>query len=581
MNRKQAVEMISAIVDRWHMDSIRQDWPTSATDQSIIIGVVGEYSCGKSTLLNALLGAPDLLPRELKPTTGIPTLIEVTPDVAAVTRMLFKDEAIVADVTPELWRTAIEQDLGMTPVVRVPVSTTFHPGFVLVDTPGIGSLSAGHRGRLNKMMKHMQGAILCVDIQHGTLTEPVKRLLADLVARVDRDAIMLVLTKSDLVDPTELPRIRTHMTSEFAKALGLASPDVRSRVAVACGEPDQPEVEDAVHVIQQTFYAMKTVLTTAALELAQLELVPRVQTQLIALDTEMSAAGGETERRLGEALDGVQQARIAQAEAHRSVRRAVEELRSTLIQRTRDLRETLANAKEAEVIETTLISLDREFLSVASEFGEVVVPSLSGLSTRLAEGATRADALATQIARLTHAAIIAAALPAAAVSGNLVEGALPYVARAIVPVLVADDAATPDGQDHARGPVNNAKLNVAARSLHAVGRVVQVFQNMGELSPITALARLGTEYWRAGHAQSLIASRFDSAVAGACKSLETTLHRDFIKPSEDAVRDCESRLQEIQRYLSEGYAEDSERMEALARDLAEVRLIALSFVSEP
>ncbi|MFJ8630920.1 hypothetical protein [Streptomyces sp. NPDC093568] len=47
-------------------------------DSPVTIGVVGEYSVGKSLLLGTLLGCPDLLPVEERPTTGNITVLHLT-----------------------------------------------------------------------------------------------------------------------------------------------------------------------------------------------------------------------------------------------------------------------------------------------------------------------------------------------------------------------------------------------------------------------------------------------------------------------------------------------------------------------
>ncbi|MFJ9819605.1 hypothetical protein ACIRU3_30945 [Streptomyces sp. NPDC101151] len=47
-------------------------------DSPVTIGVVGEYSVGKSLLLGTLLGCPDLLPVEERPTTGNITVLSLT-----------------------------------------------------------------------------------------------------------------------------------------------------------------------------------------------------------------------------------------------------------------------------------------------------------------------------------------------------------------------------------------------------------------------------------------------------------------------------------------------------------------------
>ncbi|MFF4433770.1 hypothetical protein ACFYZ4_32015 [Streptomyces sp. NPDC001513] len=75
----------------------------SRLDAPVTIGVVGEYSVGKSLLLGTLLGKPDLLPVEAAPSTGNITVLELTRGapgsataVASTTDITFLDEEQLA-----------------------------------------------------------------------------------------------------------------------------------------------------------------------------------------------------------------------------------------------------------------------------------------------------------------------------------------------------------------------------------------------------------------------------------------------------------------------------------------------------
>ncbi|MFD9368478.1 hypothetical protein ACFWA6_12320 [Streptomyces sp. NPDC060020] len=75
----------------------------SRLDAPVTIGVVGEYSVGKSLLLGTLLGKPDLLPVEAAPSTGNITVLELTRGapgsttaVSSTTDITFLDEEQLA-----------------------------------------------------------------------------------------------------------------------------------------------------------------------------------------------------------------------------------------------------------------------------------------------------------------------------------------------------------------------------------------------------------------------------------------------------------------------------------------------------
>jgi ribosome biogenesis GTPase A len=111
------------------------------------VAVLGQFKRGKSTLLNALLGAP-LLPTGVTPVTAIPTFIKAGSKTTA--RITFKcgKEALVVSAeaeTPAILEQHISETqnprnrLGVESVELDVRSQFLDQGIVLVDTPGVGS----------------------------------------------------------------------------------------------------------------------------------------------------------------------------------------------------------------------------------------------------------------------------------------------------------------------------------------------------------------------------------------------------------------------------------------------------------
>lgn len=117
-------------------------------DQGLLrVAVLGQFKRGKSTLLNALLGAP-VLPTGVTPVTAIPTFIKAGPRATA--RITFQDgkepflttiegeipsvlERYISEVNNPHNRLNVES-------VEIEVRSEFlDQGIVLIDTPGVGS----------------------------------------------------------------------------------------------------------------------------------------------------------------------------------------------------------------------------------------------------------------------------------------------------------------------------------------------------------------------------------------------------------------------------------------------------------
>lgn len=141
------------------------------SDRNVRLVVVGEFSRGKSSLLNALLGRKDFLPTSLSPTTAINTFIRGVNEEHPTPCILVHwsepgkpperlpwtgDEVLIR------WGTELDKENahGRDGVQRIEAFTD-HPLFqhelIVIDTPGLGSLHGHHE-------KIMQQAIRAADM---------------------------------------------------------------------------------------------------------------------------------------------------------------------------------------------------------------------------------------------------------------------------------------------------------------------------------------------------------------------------------------------------------------------------------
>ncbi len=189
-----------------------------------VLAVIGEFSSGKSFLLNALLGTfrhegaanrlVGLLATDINPTTAAITEIEYGSENAA--SALYEDGrteripldalnrfiAVGGDDAGGLHRATEDATLdtghGSTAPSRVLVraaSPFLERGFVLADTPGLASINPAHRRATLNFLPSADAVLYLIDTQQP-FTEGDAAFLS--IVRKHIDSIFIVQTKIDL-----------------------------------------------------------------------------------------------------------------------------------------------------------------------------------------------------------------------------------------------------------------------------------------------------------------------------------------------------------------------------------------------
>lgn len=186
-------------------------------DSFIRIPVVGDFSAGKSTLLNHCLIGKDLLPTDILPTT-------------AVSYELWYSENEMLEIwtNGELRDTAPISNIGtlqVSPgdVVRVflnneKIKRLNDKGIVVVDMPGIGSGVEAHNAAIMNYIKAGSFFIVCVDIEQGTLRTSTLSFINELKSYSLSAAV--VITKSDKKADSEIDSVKATIGAQAKKILG-------------------------------------------------------------------------------------------------------------------------------------------------------------------------------------------------------------------------------------------------------------------------------------------------------------------------------------------------------------------------
>ena len=133
-----------------------------------IVCVVGEFKQGKSSLINAMLGL-DVCPVDDDIATSATTLLRYGAEPSVVVRRRLDDGVVVERVDPATladWVTEGGNPDNSRSIERVDIMLP-HPllanGLVIVDTPGMGGLGAGHAAATLSFLPFADGLIFVSD----------------------------------------------------------------------------------------------------------------------------------------------------------------------------------------------------------------------------------------------------------------------------------------------------------------------------------------------------------------------------------------------------------------------------------
>lgn len=172
---------------------------------TLILPLVGEFSSGKTTLINALTDSKKL-ETATKPTTA--TIYEVHFGCDSCHAKVVTDSDSIQDVDDiaEL-KNDVLADAKVVTVFdtssRVPATT------ILVDTPGLSSPDPRHKQTLVNFLPKADGILLVTDIN-----QQVTRSLTDFIEtiKLSMRPIFLVLTKSDTKSPQDIETAKKYIS---------------------------------------------------------------------------------------------------------------------------------------------------------------------------------------------------------------------------------------------------------------------------------------------------------------------------------------------------------------------------------
>ncbi len=196
---------------------IRREKLPKIEDERFHLVVLGEFNHGKTTFVNALLGAP-VLPTGVTPTTAVLHHIhwDDTPGARVVSR-----DGSTQDVALDALETYV---VGRGSVETIRYIEVGYPASILrdrvtlVDTPGVNDLNLARAEITYSYIPRADAVLFLLDAGQ-ILKESERVFLTERLLRANREKILFVVNKIDLLTPEEREEALRYARENLARIL--------------------------------------------------------------------------------------------------------------------------------------------------------------------------------------------------------------------------------------------------------------------------------------------------------------------------------------------------------------------------
>jgi len=225
---QRGLEQFLQLVHQQHLDSDKQlaasldKLRKRAASNEITLTVLGEFSAGKTTFINSLLGT-DVLQTGILPTTATCTYISYGP--TATSDVVLRNGAIVTISPIEVRQFSVEGSRAAeveSVRLRLP-SSLLQQGLIVVDTPGVNVNIEEHEALTAYAISESNACVYLMDAR-----QPGKKTTIDFLRRIHGqiDKFFFVLNRADILEANEQETAVEFVTEALKQECGIPAPRV-------------------------------------------------------------------------------------------------------------------------------------------------------------------------------------------------------------------------------------------------------------------------------------------------------------------------------------------------------------------
>ena len=553
------LETLREVASRWDLEILADDIQRLTIDDAVQIGFLGDFSSGKSTLINELVGVEDLMPAQVEPCTARAGQVVSTPSLEEPEYFRVADEGEQTAINRPDFDDLARGHTPGRPLVCLPSRPGFPAGFVFLDTPGLSTIIEEHTEVTLGELPFVDAAVICVDIRKGGLTSTVTDFLTSPGVRHLQHRFLIALTFADHFQDNERAEVAEKTTDMLAQTIGCSKSEVEGRVVIVSAGPEAAErdVSALRTAIHEVFEMRKASLMAERQHRASIRLVPRA----IALLEQMR--GGLLESQEDFALRK-KEADDQRAELDQNLRQQRQRLDRSRDELSREVRAICDRYQSLFVAASDDLAIGQ----ISSEFTSALATAVRNHFEKLGQqlvhvpeiDTTKIESLLKDIgkivdlgATLTTAALFAAISPAtglAATAGEAAGGAAVRAAGA-----------------------KAAMKTVAVEGLKRVGR--SVLTTLHEINPVNIASDFVGEKWKnEGIAEPMDHIRMEFS-AQAAREIEAYFESEVFQPLEHECEEVQRALSQIESERRTDLADRNANVSRIQADIDRLRKISL------
>ena len=581
------LEVLSEVASRWDLDRLSDDIRILASDDEVQIGFLGDFSSGKSTLINELVGVEDLMPVQLEPCTARAGQVISTPSLEEPEYFRVDDEDEQTAISrPDFDDLARGQTtMPGRPLVRLPSRPGFPAGFVFLDTPGLSTLIQEHTEITLGELPFVDAAMICVDIRKGGLTSTVTDFLTSPGVRHLQHRFLIALTFADQLPDYERTTVAEKTADTLAQTIGCSKSEAEGRIVVVSAGPEAAErdIDTLRTAIHEVFEARKASLMAERQDRASVRLVPRA----IALLEQMRGGLLESKEDFSSRKKEADEERVRLDRELHQQRQRFDKFRDDLGRDVRiicdDYQPRFAAASDEPAIE-----------QVSSEFTAALATKVSdhfaklgqqwdnhggGIDAeiqRLLKDTNRIVSLGATVATGVLIAVLNPAAGAAATAAEVTGGAALRTAAARAAIkAAAKEGLKKIGKAESLFPGHSDPLQAAAKEgLKKIGK--DILTTSHHVNPVNIASDLVGEWWknkRIAEPMDRICTDFS---AQAAREIEEYFESEVFQSLERECEEVQSVLSQIESERRTDLADRNAKVSGIQADIDRLRKVGLS-----